>query len=84
MKIGDLLLTQNPCWLRDDPIRRGLPRGWRGDAGGGIPLVAYPQGTMVTLLQEDDPEVYYHKVLTPDGKTGWIYKGNLELIHETR
>jgi hypothetical protein len=67
VKIGDLLLIKNPCWLRDDPI-------------GGGSIEKYHQGTMVTLLQEDDPELYHHKVLTPDGKTGWIFKDNLELI----
>ena len=67
MKIGDLVHIKNQCWLREDPVKGG-------EVG------KYPQGTIVTLLQEDDPELYHHKVLTPDGKTGWIFKDNLELI----
>lgn len=67
MKPGGMLMLTNytPIWLRADPVSGGE-------------VEKYPHGTMFILLEEDDPELHHHRVLAPDGKTGWIFKDFLE------
>jgi len=73
MKRGDLLKIKShiPVWVREDPVK-------------GVEVGKYPCGTILLLLLDDDPEIYHHKVLTPDGRTGWIFKDNVEILNETR
>lgn len=69
MKPGDLVAIKNPCWVREDPVV---------SSGN---LVHYAPGSVtLVILQEDDPDLYHHKVLTPDGRIGWIFKDNVEAI----
>ena len=72
MKRGDLLKirTHIPARVWEDPVRGGEVR-------------KYPYGTILLLLSDDDPEIYHHKVLAPDGRTGWIFKDNVEVVSET-
>lgn len=71
MKTGDLLKIKShiPVWVREDqdPVKGGV-------------VGKYPCGTILLLLSEDDPELYHHKVLTPDGRTGWIFKDDLKML----
>ena len=66
MKPGDAVFLSSPTWLRDDPKRGGA-------------IEKYPQGTILIILEEDDPELYHRKVLAPDGKIGWMFKDVLRM-----
>lgn len=61
-------------WLRSDPV-----------SGGENPnsFSYYPSGALFIIIQEDDPHLRYHNVLSPDGRMGWIFKSNLEVVDET-
>lgn len=67
MKRGNLLLITVSCWIRQDPTK--LEESDR-----------YPRGTILIQLQNDDPQLHYHKILTSDGKIGWIFKNYIKII----
>ena len=67
MKRGNLLLITVSCWIRQDPTRGGE-------------IDHYPRGTILIQLQNDDPQLHHHKILTSDGKIGWIDKNNIKII----
>lgn len=71
MSVGDLFVNREmDSWVRKDP-----------ETGGDIGK--YPRGSVFILMEVDplnDPFLFYHKVLTPDGKIGWIHKKNVELV----
>lgn len=67
MNLGELVRLKHPTWLRADPA-----------TGGSVGL--YQQGTLFVIVEPLSEELTHCKVLTADGKVGWLFKEKLESV----